>query len=152
MTPEYEFKSKNRSFMTSRRLTEDHYAVSLPNPEKCAAGKRRIVKRQKILKSSIPSPFRRRCSQTPDRSCHSPRTPGRCFLLFGRAVIFGRKDFRSGPELQGMKPEGESIKPDDKNEDGSKDIDTEDIDSDKAEGDELKQEKYFTDSYEAQHN
>jgi len=25
-----------------------------------------------------------------------------------------------GPELQGMKPEGESIKPDDKNEDGSK--------------------------------
>jgi len=56
MTPEYEFKSKNRSFMTSRRLTEDHYAVSLPNPEKCAAGKRRIVKRQKILKSSIPPP------------------------------------------------------------------------------------------------
>ncbi|HXM29888.1 MAG TPA: hypothetical protein VN957_27945 [Chthoniobacterales bacterium] len=51
-----------------------------------------------------------------------------------------------------MKPEGESIKPDDKNEEGSKDIDTEDIDSDKAEGDELKQEKYFTDSYEAQHN
>jgi hypothetical protein len=39
-----------------------------------------------------------------------------------------------------MNPEGESIKkPDDEDEDGSKDIDTEDIDSDKTEGDELKQ-------------
>jgi hypothetical protein len=37
-----------------------------------------------------------------------------------------------------MKPECESIKPDDEDEDGSKDIDTEDLDSDKTEGDELK--------------
>ena len=38
-----------------------------------------------------------------------------------------------------MNPEGESIKkPDDEDEDGSKDVDTEDIDSDKTEGDELK--------------
>ena len=29
MTPEYEFKSKNRSFMTSRRLTEDHLCCLL---------------------------------------------------------------------------------------------------------------------------
>ena len=36
-----------------------------------------------------------------------------------------------------MNPEGESIKPDDEDEDGSKDIDTEDMDSDKTEGDEL---------------
>jgi hypothetical protein len=34
-----------------------------------------------------------------------------------------------GPELQGMNLEGETIKPDDEDEDGSKDIDTEDIDS-----------------------
>jgi hypothetical protein len=85
------------------------------------------------------------------------RGPGRCRAVFepGSLVFTSRMStavFRRGPELQGMNPEGESIKPDDKNEDGSKDIDTEDIDSDKAEGDELKQEKYFTDSYEAQHN
>jgi hypothetical protein len=35
-----------------------------------------------------------------------------------------------------MNPEGESIKPGDEDEDGSKDIDTEDIDSDRTEGDE----------------
>src|SRR5260221_4748075 len=68
-------------------------AVSLPNPEKCDAGKRQNVKRQKVLKSSIPSPFKRRCSHTPGRICHSRRTARGCFLLFGRAVIFGRKDF-----------------------------------------------------------
>jgi hypothetical protein len=34
-----------------------------------------------------------------------------------------------------MNPEGESIKPGDEDEDGSKDIDTEDIDSDKTEDD-----------------
>jgi hypothetical protein len=44
-----------------------------------------------------------------------------------------------GTELQVMNPEGESIKPDDEDEDGSKDIDTEDLDSDKTEGAELKQ-------------
>ena len=47
--------------------------------------------------------------------------------------------FRRGPELQGMNPEGESIKPDNEDQNDSKDIDTEDIDSDKTEGDELKQ-------------
>jgi hypothetical protein len=35
--------------------------------------------------------------------------------------------------------EGKSIKADNENEDGSKDIDTEDMDSDKTEGDELKE-------------
>jgi len=38
-----------------------------------------------------------------------------------------------------MNPEGESIKPDNEDQNDSKDIDTEDIDSDKTEGDELKQ-------------
>jgi hypothetical protein len=40
----------------SVRLQRISYAVSLRNPEKCNAGKRRIVKRQKGLKSSIPLP------------------------------------------------------------------------------------------------
>jgi hypothetical protein len=35
-----------------------------------------------------------------------------------------------------MNPEGESIKPGDEDENGSKDVDTKDIDSDKTEGDE----------------
>ncbi|HXM27619.1 MAG TPA: hypothetical protein VN957_16465 [Chthoniobacterales bacterium] len=35
-----------------------------------------------------------------------------------------------------MNPEGETIKPGDEDEDGSKDVDTKDIDSDKTEGDE----------------
>ena len=38
-----------------------------------------------------------------------------------------------------MNPEGKSIKPDDEDEKGSKDVDTEDLDFDKTEGDELKQ-------------
>ncbi len=35
-----------------------------------------------------------------------------------------------------MNQEGETIKPGDEDEDGSKDVDTKDIDSDKTEGDE----------------
>jgi hypothetical protein len=56
-----------------------------------------------------------------------------------RGPTFYTAVFRRGPELQGMNPEGESIKPDNEDQDDSKDIDTEDIDSDKTEGDELKQ-------------
>ena len=56
-----------------------------------------------------------------------------------RGPTFYTAVFRRGPELQGMNPEGESIKPDNEDQDDSKDIDTDDIDSDKTEGDELKQ-------------
>jgi hypothetical protein len=40
--------------------------------------------------------------------------------------------FEGVPNLQGMNPEGQSIKPGDEDEDGSKDIDSEDINSDKT--------------------
>jgi hypothetical protein len=59
-----------------------------------------------------------------------------------RGIILGRIMIEllfGGTELQVMNPEGESIKPDEEDEDGSKDIDTEDLDSDKTEGAELKQ-------------
>jgi hypothetical protein len=39
--------------------------------------------------------------------------------------------FEGIPNLQGMSPEGESIKPGDEDEDGGNDIESEDIDSDK---------------------
>jgi hypothetical protein len=58
----------------------------------------------------------------------------RSVLLF-ILLRFNAAVFRRGPELKDMNPEGESIKPGDEDEDGSKDIDTEDIDSDKTEDD-----------------
>jgi len=56
-------------------------------------------------------------------------------MLLFILLRFNAAVFRRDPELEDMNPEGESIKPGEEDEDGSKDIDTEDIDSDKTEGD-----------------
>jgi hypothetical protein len=74
-------------------LTEDHLRCLLTESGEMRRWEEEIVTRQKVLKSSIPSPFRGRCSQTSGRICYPPRTARRRLLLFGRTVIFGRKDF-----------------------------------------------------------